>query len=53
MRPELFYIPRKVKSSKMRLNLAGNSFIVGRINRENAHKTFFINLAKQKLQKCV
>jgi len=37
----------------MHLNFAGNSFIFGHINRENAPRTFFINLAKQKLPKCV
>ena len=48
-----FYIPRKVKTSKMRLNFAGNNFIFGRINCENAPKTFFINLIRRILLKCI
>jgi len=52
MCPELFYKPRKVKTSEMRLNFVGNSFIFGRINRENAPWTFTINLAGRELLKC-
>jgi len=36
IRQQVFYKPRKVKICKMRLNLAGNNFIFGRKNRENA-----------------
>jgi len=35
MRQNFCYIPRKVKTSKMRLNFAGNNFIYGHMNREN------------------
>jgi len=45
MCPELLYKPRKVKISEMRLNFAGNNFIFGHINRENAPITFSVNLA--------
>jgi len=37
----------------MRLNSTGNSFIFGRINRENAPRTFFIKLASRELPKYV
>jgi len=53
MCPEVFYKPRKVKTSEMRLNFAGNNFIFGRINRENAPKIFSVNLAGRELLKCV
>jgi len=52
MRPELFYKPRKVKTSEMRLNFAGSNFIFGRINRENAPVTSSVNLAGRELLKC-
>ena len=37
----------------MRLNFTANSFVFGRINRENAARTFYIKHARQKPQKCV
>jgi len=37
----------------MRLNVAGNNFIFGHINRENAPKTFSVNLVGRELPKCV
>jgi len=51
MRPELFYKPRKVKTSEMRLNFTGNNFIFGHINREYAHITFSVNLVGRELLK--
>jgi len=42
MCPELFYKPRKVKTSEMCLNFAGNNFIFGHINRENAPRNLFV-----------
>jgi len=39
------------RTSKMRLNFTGNTFVFGRKNRENAPRTFFL-LAKWKPQKC-
>jgi len=47
MRPELFYQPRKVKTSKMHLNFAGKSFIVGHIKREIVPRTFSVILASE------
>jgi len=35
----------------MRMNLTANSFTFGRKNRENAPRTFFINLARQRTSK--
>jgi len=37
----------------MRLNFAGNNFIFGCINCENAAITFSANLAARELPKCV
>jgi len=48
-----FYIPRKVKTSKMRLNFTAYSFIFGRKNREYAPTTFSAKLAGKELPKCV
>jgi len=53
MRSELFYKPRKVKTSEMRLNLTANSFIFGRINRDNAPITFSAELASRELSKYI
>jgi len=39
--------------SKMCLNFAANSFVFGCKNRENAPRTFSVNLARQKLPRCV
>ena len=41
------------RTSKMRLNFTANSFVFGRINRENAPRTFYIKHARRKRQKCV
>ena len=41
------------KISKMRLTFTANSFVFGRINRENASKNFFVNLEWGELPKCV
>jgi len=43
----------KMKTSKMPLKFTANSFVFGRINRENAPRNFSINLIRQKLPKCV
>ena len=40
-------------TSRMRLNFTTNSFVFGRINRENAPRTFVIKLERRKLPKCV
>jgi len=45
MYTEVFYKPRKVKTSEMRLNFAGINFIFGCINRENVPRNFTVNLA--------
>jgi len=37
----------------MRLNFTANSFVFGRTNRENAPRSFFTNLARRLLPKCV
>jgi len=37
----------------MRLNFTANSFVFKYINRENALRTFFINIARRNLPKCV
>ena len=37
------------RSSKLRLNFTENSYVPGRINRENASRTFFINLTGRKI----
>jgi len=41
------------RTSRMRLNFTVNSFIFGRIDRENGPITFFIKLERRKLPKCV
>ena len=41
------------RTTKMRLNFTANSFVFKYINRENAPRTFFINLAERNLPKCV
>jgi len=37
----------------MRLNFTANSFVFQHINRENAPKNIFVNLASGELSKCV
>ena len=48
-----FHKAWKAKTSKIRLNSMVNGFIFGRMNRENAPRTFFIRLERRKLLKCV
>ena len=48
-----FCKPCKQRTSKMRLNFTLNIFVFGRINRENAPRTFSVNLASGELPKCV
>ena len=50
---KFFCEPCKRRTFKMRLNLMANSFVFGRKNRDNAPRTFFINLIRRKLPKCV
>jgi len=37
----------------MRLNFTINSFVFGRINRENVPRFFFLNIGSGELLKCV
>jgi len=37
----------------MRLNFTANNFVFGHINRDNAPKKIFVNLASGELSKCV
>jgi len=48
-----FHKPFKRRTSRMRLNFTASSFVFKYINRENAPRTFFINLARCNLRKCV
>jgi len=41
------------KTSNIRLNLTENSFVFGRIDRENAPRNLFVNLECGELPKCV
>jgi len=49
----LFCKTCRQRRSEMRLNFTANSFVFGRINRENAPRTFYIKHARRKRQKCV
>ena len=44
---------RRQRTFKIRLNSTANNFVFGRINRENAPRTFFYKACKAKLPKCV
>jgi len=44
MRPELFFLTCKVKTSKMCLDFTASSFVFARKSRENAPKTFLQTL---------
>ena len=48
-----FFKTCRQRTSRMRLNFTVNSFIFGRIDRENGPITFFIKLERRKLPKCV
>jgi len=48
-----FHKPFKRRTFRMRLNFTASSFVFKYINRENAPRTFFINLARCNLRKCV
>ena len=52
LRPELFHKAWMEKTSKIRLNFTANSFAFGRINRDNAPRTFSAKLAGNEHPKC-
>jgi len=51
--PKIFCKACTEKTFEVRLNFTTNSFVFGRKNGDNVPRTFYINLARCKLPKCV